>query len=148
MASQGLVAAPNPVPLASHFASDVDEAEQATLSKPIGQFKAATIRTLFSEKRTLSNSSSASSNAATLVDKEHDEEELSPTQKPADSKRRKRLVSNLILKPVLGDPSIDTAYTRLKRLVSTINFTKSRPQATEAFVGEQCKNNSLQHQPL
>ena len=103
MASQGIVAALNPMPLPSHFASDVDEAEQGTLPKPIAQFKQATIRTLFSEKRTLSNSSSASSNAATLVDREHQEEELSPTQKPPlcdDSKHRKLFISNLILNPV------------------------------------------------
>src|SRR5262249_40436367 len=94
MASQGIVSAPNPVKLPSLFASDLDEAEQATLSKPIVQFKEATIKTLFSEKRTLSNYSCASSNAATLVDKEHDQEDLSPTQRPPfgdDSKYRKQL---------------------------------------------------------
>ena len=76
MASQGIVAAPNPVKLPSRFAADLDEAEQATLSKPVVQFQEATIEALLSDKRTLSNSSNASSNAATLV-----EEELSPTQK-------------------------------------------------------------------
>jgi len=94
MASQGIVAAPNLVKLPARFASDLDEAEQATLSKPIVPFKEATIKTLFSEKRTLSNSSNASSNAATLVDEEHDQEDLSPTQKPPscdDSKHRQLL---------------------------------------------------------
>lgn len=94
MASQGIVASPNPVKLPSRFAADLGEAEEAILSKPTIQFKEATIRTLFSEKRTLSNSSSASSNAATLVNEEREQEELSPTQKlPCndDSKHRKPL---------------------------------------------------------
>jgi hypothetical protein len=81
MANQGIIAAPNPVKLPSRFAADLDEAEQATLSNPIGQFKEATIKTLFSENRSLSNSSNAS-NATTLVDNEREQEELSLTEKP------------------------------------------------------------------
>jgi hypothetical protein len=94
MESQGIVAAPDPVKLPLRFAADLDEAEQATLSNPTGQFKETTIKSLFSEKRSLSNSSSAS-NATTLVDRDYDEREaLSPTQKPPfcdDSKHQKLL---------------------------------------------------------
>jgi hypothetical protein len=71
MASQSIIATPNPVKLSSHFATDLNEAEQATLTNPIVQFN---------DTRTLS-SSSASSNATTLVDKEYMQQELSPTEK-------------------------------------------------------------------
>jgi hypothetical protein len=79
MASQSIIADLKPVKLSSQYANDLDEAEQATLSKPILQFE-ETISRPFPEKRTLSNASSTTSNATTLVDKEHEQEELSPTQ--------------------------------------------------------------------
>jgi len=78
MASQCIIA-PKPVKLSSQYANDLDEAEQATLSKPIVQFEETTTSRPFPEKRTLSNASSTTSNATTLVD-EHEQEELSPTQ--------------------------------------------------------------------
>jgi hypothetical protein len=80
MASQSIIAAPKPVKLLSQYANDLDEAEQATLSKPIIQFEETGISRPFPEKRTLSNASSTTSNATTLVDKEHEQEDLSPTQ--------------------------------------------------------------------
>jgi hypothetical protein len=80
MASQSVIADPKPMKLSSQYANDLDEAEQATLSKPTVQFEETTISRPFPEKRTLSNASSTASNATTLVDKEHEQEELSPTQ--------------------------------------------------------------------
>ena|ERR1700733_14279825 len=80
MASQCIITAPKPVKLSSRFANDLNEAEQATLSKPKVQFEGTTITRFFPEKRTLSNSSSTSSNATTLVDKEHEQREVPQTQ--------------------------------------------------------------------
>jgi hypothetical protein len=80
MASQSIISDPKPVKLSSQYANDLDEAEQATLSKPTVQFEQTTISRSIPEKRTLSNASSTTSNATTLVDKEHDQDELSPTQ--------------------------------------------------------------------
>jgi hypothetical protein len=80
MASQSIIADPKPVKLSSQYANDLDEAEQATLSKPIVQFEETTISRPLPEKRTLSNASSTTSNATTLVDKEDEQEELPPTQ--------------------------------------------------------------------
>ena len=73
MASQCIIAAPKPVKLSSQFANDLNEAEQATWSKPIVQFEETTTRTL-------SKSSSTSSNTTTLVGKEHEQGELPQTQ--------------------------------------------------------------------
>lgn len=88
MATQSITAAqyvstlavPQPVKLSTPFAADLDEAEQATLPKPIVQVEETTISRAFADQRTLSNASSTSSNATTLVGKEHELEELSPTQ--------------------------------------------------------------------
>lgn len=88
MASQSVIAPqsistlalPQPVKLPVQFAIDLDEAEQATLSKSIVQIEETTIGRPFADKRALSNASSTSSNATTLLGKEHELEELSPTQ--------------------------------------------------------------------
>jgi hypothetical protein len=146
MASQCIIAFPKPVKLSSRFANDLNEAEQATLSKPIVQFEETTITRLFPEKRTLSNSSSTSSNATTLVDKEHEQGELPQTQtRPFcdDGNRAESHLVKISVLTVLGDSPLETPYTRLKQLVSTISFPKAEPQAEkEAFVKERCKNNS------
>ena len=65
-----ILAVPPPLKLATRFANGIDEAEQATLSKP--PFKETTIRGILEDKRTLSN-------ATTLIGKELGSEELSPT---------------------------------------------------------------------
>jgi len=74
------LAVPQPVKLSTQFAIDLDEAEQATLSKHIIQSEETTISSPFADKRTLSNASSTSSNATTLVDEENELGKLSPTQ--------------------------------------------------------------------
>jgi hypothetical protein len=74
------LAIPQPVKLSTQFATDLDEAERATLSKCKLQTEETTIGRPFADKRTLSNASNASSNATTLVDKEDDLEGVSPTQ--------------------------------------------------------------------
>jgi hypothetical protein len=142
MASQCIIAFPKPVKLSSRFANDLNEAEQATLSKPILQFEETTITR---EKRTLSNSSSTSSNATTLVDKEHEQAELpqSQTRPFCEGNRTESHLVKISVLTVLGDSPLETPYTRLKQLVSTISFPKAGPQAEkEAFVKERCKNNS------
>jgi hypothetical protein len=72
-----------PVKHSTEFAIDLNEAEQATLSKPIVGIETTSIIRPFQNKRTSSNASSTNSNATTLVDKEHELEELSPTQSHA-----------------------------------------------------------------
>jgi len=146
MASQCIIAAPKPVKLSSQFANDLNEAEQATLSKPIVQFEETTITRFFPEKRTLSNSSSTGSNATTLVDKEHEQGELLQTQtRPFcdDGNSTESHLVKISVLMVLGDSPLETPYARLKQLVSTISFPKAGPHAEkEAFVKEKCKNNS------
>lgn len=77
------LAVPPPVKYSSKFAFDINEAEQAALFKPAVQINTSDGIRPFTASRTASNASnasSASSNATTLVDKESDLGEPSPTQ--------------------------------------------------------------------
>jgi len=68
------------VKLSTRFAVDLDKAEKAEPLKPKAPIRETTISGTLADKRTLSNASSTGSNATTLVGKELEPEELSPTQ--------------------------------------------------------------------